>query len=113
MLAFTVVAGAQKKDSKPVAPVQEQVPPEEDEALVPKEYSFNPLEASRNITAGSEHGIGDWSDAQIKRAITQGIRADGTRLAATMPYAAYAKMRTSDLDAIVAYLRTLKPAGSQ
>ena len=71
------------------------------------------LTVSRNITAGSEHGIGDWSDAQIKRAITQGIRADGTRLAATMPYAAYAKMRTSDLDAIVAYLRTLKPAGSQ
>jgi mono/diheme cytochrome c family protein len=68
---------------------------------------------SRNITAGSNHGIGDWSDAQIKRAITQGIRADGSRLAATMPYAAYAKMRPSDLDAIVAFLRTLKPPGSE
>ena len=56
-LAFTVVAGAQqasqKKDSKPAQPVQEQAPPEEDEALVPKEYSFNPLEASRNIIAGN------------------------------------------------------------
>jgi mono/diheme cytochrome c family protein len=71
------------------------------------------LTVSRNITAGSNHGIGDWSDAQIKRAITQGIRADGTRLAATMPYAAYAKMRPSDLDAIVAFLRTLKPPGSE
>jgi mono/diheme cytochrome c family protein len=68
---------------------------------------------SRNITAGSNHGIGDWSDAQIKRAITQGIRADGSRLAATMPYVAYAKMRPSDLDAIVAFLRTLKPPGSE
>jgi mono/diheme cytochrome c family protein len=68
---------------------------------------------SRNITAGSEHGIGNWSDVQIKRAITQGIRADGTRLAATMPYAAYAKMRPSDLNAIVAFLRTLKPPGSE
>src|SRR5437899_963559 len=28
---------------------------------------------SRNITAGSKSGIGDWTNAQIKRAITQGI----------------------------------------
>jgi mono/diheme cytochrome c family protein len=64
---------------------------------------------SRNITAGSEHGIGDWSDAQIKRAITTGIRADGTRLARTMPFDWYAKIKPADLDAIVAYLRTLPP----
>ena len=57
LLAFAVVAGAQqapqKKDSKPAQPVQEQAPPEEDEALVPKEYSFNPLQASKEITAGN------------------------------------------------------------
>jgi len=62
---------------------------------------------SRNITAGSEHGIGDWSDAQIKRAITAGIRADGTKLARTMPFDWYAKITPADLNAIVAYLRTL------
>ncbi len=33
--------------------MQEQEPPEEDPDLKPKEYSFNPLEASRNITAGN------------------------------------------------------------
>jgi tetratricopeptide (TPR) repeat protein len=33
--------------------VKEQEPPEEDPDLIPKEYSFNPLEASRNITAGN------------------------------------------------------------
>jgi tetratricopeptide (TPR) repeat protein len=33
--------------------VQEQEPPEEDPDLQPKEYTFNPLEASRNITAGN------------------------------------------------------------
>jgi hypothetical protein len=64
---------------------------------------------SRNIAAGSEHGIGDWSDAQIKRAITTGIRADGTGLARTMPFDWYAKIKPADLDAIVAYLRTLPP----
>ena len=62
---------------------------------------------SRNITAGSEHGIGDWKDAQIKRAIMSGIRADGTRLARTMPFDWYARMTPADLDAIVAYLRSL------
>ena len=64
---------------------------------------------SRNITAGTEHGVGDWSDAQIKRAITAGVRPDGTKLARTMPSDWYAKMTTSDLDAIVAYLRSLPP----
>jgi len=33
--------------------VQEQEPAEEDPDLQPKEYTFNPLEASRNITAGN------------------------------------------------------------
>ena len=33
--------------------MKEQEPPEEDPDLIPKEYSFNPLEASRNITAGN------------------------------------------------------------
>jgi tetratricopeptide (TPR) repeat protein len=43
------------QDPKPPAPPasQEQEPPEEDPDLKPKEYSFNPLEASRNITAGN------------------------------------------------------------
>jgi mono/diheme cytochrome c family protein len=64
---------------------------------------------SRNITAGTEHGVGDWSDAQIKRAITVGIRADGAKLTRTMPFDWYAKMSPGDLDAIVAYLRSLPP----
>jgi len=43
------------QQSKPPAPpaVQEQEPPEEDPDLKPKEYSFNPLEANRNMVAGN------------------------------------------------------------
>jgi tetratricopeptide (TPR) repeat protein len=43
------------QEPKPPAPPasQEQEPPEEDPDLRPKEYSFNPLEASRNIVAGN------------------------------------------------------------
>lgn len=64
---------------------------------------------ARNITSHPTAGIGAWNDADIKRAITQGIRRDGTKLKPPMSYASYAKMTDPDLDAIVAYLRTVPP----
>lgn len=54
-------------------------------------------------------GIGQWSDADIKKAITSGVRPDGSRLKPPMGYYYYRSIRPSDLEAIVAYLRTLKP----
>ncbi|MDO9073440.1 MAG: c-type cytochrome [Rubrivivax sp.] len=62
---------------------------------------------SRNITAHPEQGLGGWSDAQIKRAITQAVGHDGRKLQPPMDYASYAGLRDEDLDAIVAYLRSL------
>jgi mono/diheme cytochrome c family protein len=62
---------------------------------------------SRNITSSKASGIGDWSDADIKRAITQGVRKDGSRLKPPMGYGYYAKMTDGDLDAMIAYLRTV------
>ena len=52
---LATILPAQPKPRTPPAPaaVQEQEPPEEDPDLQPKEYTFNPLEASRNITAGN------------------------------------------------------------
>ncbi|MFK4499927.1 mono/diheme cytochrome c family protein [Bradyrhizobium japonicum] len=64
---------------------------------------------SPNITADPAVGIGQWSDDEIKRAITQGIARDGHKLKPPMAYAAYASMTAQDLDAIVAFLRTLPP----
>ncbi len=63
---------------------------------------------STNITPT---GLGDWSDAAIKAAITTGARPDGSRLLPPMPFHFYANMTDEDLDAIVAYLRTLAPKG--
>ena len=51
------------------------------------------------------------TDAEIKQAITQGIRKDGTHLKGPMGFAMYAKMTPGDLDAIIAYLRTVPPKG--
>ena len=67
------------------------------------------VSVSRNITSHKEKGIGAWSDAEIKRAITQGVRQDGSKLLPPMGFAWYARMSDADLDAIVAYLRTVPP----
>jgi mono/diheme cytochrome c family protein len=64
---------------------------------------------SRNITSHKEKGIGAWSDAEIKRAITQGVSRDGSRLKPPMGYDFYKNMTEADLDAVVAYLRTVPP----
>lgn len=64
---------------------------------------------STNITSHREKGIGAWTDAEIKRAITQGIRKDGTALKPPMGFAWYARMTDEDINAIAAYLRTVPP----
>jgi len=65
------------------------------------------VSVSRNITSHKTNGIGAWSDAEIKRAITQGLRKDGSKLKPPMGFAWYARMSAADIDAIVAYLRTV------
>jgi mono/diheme cytochrome c family protein len=67
------------------------------------------VSVSRNITSHREKGIGAWSDAEIKRAITQGVRKDGSPLKPPMGYPMYARMSDADLSDVVAYLRTLPP----
>ena len=58
---------------------------------------------SRNITSSKTAGIGGWTDAEIKTAITQGKRKDGTPLKRPMGLPYYAKMTDADLDAVIAY----------
>jgi mono/diheme cytochrome c family protein len=67
------------------------------------------VSVSRNITSSKSKGIGDWTDAEIKRAITQGIDKDGNKLKPPMGYAYYAGMSDADLDAVIAWVRTLPP----
>jgi mono/diheme cytochrome c family protein len=71
-----------------------------------------------NITPDVETGIGSWSDAEIKRALIEGIRPDHGRLAgvplgAIMPANFYRALLPDDLDAIVAYLRAVKPVRNE
>lgn len=63
---------------------------------------------SRNLTP-HESGLKNWSDAEIVRAVQQGISRDGTRLKPPMAFDWYRKVSASDMRSVVAYLRSLKP----
>jgi mono/diheme cytochrome c family protein len=65
------------------------------------------VSVSRNITSSKTKGIGAWTDDEIKRAITQGISKDGSKLKPPMAFHSYATMTPDDLDAVVAYLHML------
>jgi mono/diheme cytochrome c family protein len=64
-----------------------------------------------NITPDAETGIGRASPDRVKRALREGVRLDGKRMAPPMstmtPH--YAGMTDEDLDALVAYLFTVTP----
>ena len=64
---------------------------------------------SRNITSDPEDGLGKWTDEQIKVAITEGKRPNGTELNRIMAFDWYKGITPTDLDSIVAYLRTIPP----
>ena len=65
------------------------------------------VSVSRNITASKTKGIGSWADADIKRAITKGVSKDGSPLKPPMGFPYYDHLTDGDLNAVIAYLRTV------
>lgn len=68
---------------------------------------------TRNITPDDDTGIGAWSDDQLKLAIKSGVAADGEVLFPVMPYHVYNRMADSDIDAVIAYLRSVTPVANE
>jgi mono/diheme cytochrome c family protein len=64
------------------------------------------VSVARNITP-HDNGLGGWSDAEIIRAVTQGVSRDGRQLAPPMAFSAYRDMSRQDLADLVAYLRSM------
>jgi mono/diheme cytochrome c family protein len=56
--------------------------------------------------------LANWSDAEIFRAITSGVKKDGSPIFPVMPYSYYGKMDEEDIKDVIAYLRTLDPIES-
>jgi mono/diheme cytochrome c family protein len=52
-------------------------------------------------------GLSSYSDEALRKVITTGVRPDGSRLKPPMGVGYYARMKRADLDAVVAYLRSL------
>jgi mono/diheme cytochrome c family protein len=67
---------------------------------------------SQNITPDIDSGIGSWTDDELKTALTKGVRPDGSRIVPPMPWRYLATMTPNDVDALVAYLRILKPVAN-
>jgi hypothetical protein len=61
-----------------------------------------------HLTPDKTAGIGAWTDADIKRALTQGVSRDGRVFKPPMARQTFfSRITEPDIDAIIAYLRTL------
>ncbi len=61
---------------------------------------------ANNITP---FNLGTWTDGEIFRAITTGVAKDGRALFTVMPYHNFGASDQKDIEAVIAYIRTLKP----
>ncbi len=67
-----------------------------------------------NLTSDKATGLGNWTDDEIKRVLTRGILKDGTRLLPyPMDWPSFSTLKADDLNAIVAYLRSLPPVSNK
>jgi mono/diheme cytochrome c family protein len=64
---------------------------------------------SPNITRDRETGIGDWTDAQFRRALRDGVRPDGANYFPVFPYPSFTNITDDDLAAMRAYLLSRPP----
>jgi mono/diheme cytochrome c family protein len=65
-----------------------------------------------NITPDATTGIGRWTDAQLRKAIREGVRPDGSIIGPPMPIEFYRHLSDADLNAIVAWLRAQPPVAN-
>ena len=65
---------------------------------------------ARNITSHPTAGIGAWSDAEIKRALVEGVGRDGRPFKPPMARHIYFKRMTEqDIGALIAWVRSIPP----
>lgn len=65
-----------------------------------------------NITPDAEHGIGNWTLADFRKAIRQGISPAGDPFYPAFPYTSFTGMKDEDIADLWAYLQTIEPAGT-
>jgi mono/diheme cytochrome c family protein len=66
-----------------------------------------------NLTPDPQTGLGNWTDAQIVDAIRSGTRQHGSGKLIAMSWPLYQQMADEDVNAVVAYLRSIPPVRHQ
>ena len=61
---------------------------------------------ANNITP---YHLQNWSDGEIFRAVTAGVSKDGRALFPIMPHHLYGQLDKKDIEAVIAYIKSLKP----
>jgi mono/diheme cytochrome c family protein len=69
-----------------------------------KRFGFPGVFTAKNITP---FNLADWTDGEIFRTITTGVNKSGKALFPVMPYKNYGQLDEEDINAIIAYIRTL------
>lgn len=73
-------------------------------------FDEKPFKAyASNITPDPETGIGKWTEAQLVRAIREGIRPDGSLIGPPMPIGMYRGISDDDARTLAAYLLAQPP----
>ena len=62
-----------------------------------------------NLTPDRKTGLGQWSEADFIRAMTEGLDPHGSHLFPVFPYPSFTRMARTDLQDIWAYLGTVTP----
>ncbi len=69
-----------------------------------KRAGFPGVFYAANITPA---GIGTWTDGEVFRAITTGVKKDGSIIFPVMPYHLFGQADEEDLKSVIAYIRSL------
>jgi mono/diheme cytochrome c family protein len=75
-----------------------------------KRAGFPGTYISANITPA---GVGNWTDGELFRAITAGVKKDGSAIFPVMPHKNYGQLDPEDIESVIAYVRTLQPIENQ
>jgi mono/diheme cytochrome c family protein len=69
-----------------------------------QKFGFPGSFTAKNITPAN---LSNWTDGEIFRAITTGVNKDGEAFFPVMPYKYYGQLDQEDIEAVIAYVRSL------
>ena len=70
-----------------------------------KDLSGGGIPGAANLTPDPDHGLGAWTDAEIRTVLLTGVKKDGTKVCPSM--AQYTSLSDGDLGDLIAYMRSV------